>query len=270
MYSIIDIGSNSVRLMCGGKKSLITSQLSLNMHDDVLDNDSMLRTSEAIAKLCQKAVPPIHVFATEAVRNAKNKQVFIDLVKSKTSLDIDIISGKQEALLSFTGAANGEKDKINVIDLGGASCEIVLGENGNIINSTSLRFGCVFLKNKFGTDYNAISNYVKKMLAGAPNGGKKAIAVGGTATSLAAAALNLTEYDSAKVNGYYLSLSDIEKVCNLIIEGKRYPVIDEKRTAVIVQGGVALAEVIKHLGFDGTFVSDSDNLEGYAIYHNLT
>ena len=260
MYSVIDIGSNSVRLLCDGKKTIVTSQLSLGMKDGVLDDKSIERTVNAIEFLIKNTDTPIYAFATEAVRKATNKQIFLDLVKSRCDLSIDVLSGEEEAKMSFVGATYGQNGKINVIDLGGASCEIALGQNGKIIRDVSDRFGC---------NYSELSAFVRSNLVNAPSGGEKVIAVGGTATSLAAVAQKLAKYDAKQTDGYFLSLDDIDNAIEEMKNGKISSVVDIKRSKVILQGAIALRLVIAYLGFSGAYISERDNLEGYAIFKKL-
>lgn len=269
MYSVIDIGSNSVRLLCDGKKTIVTSQLSLGMKDGVLDDKAIERTVNAIEFLIKNTDTPIYAFATEAVRKATNKQIFLDLVKSRCDLSIDVLSGEEEAKMSFVGATYGQNGKINVIDLGGASCEIALGENGKIIRDVSLPFGCVTLTNRFGCNYSELSAFVRSNLVNAPSGGEKVIAVGGTATSLAAVAQKLAKYDAKQTDGYFLSLDDIDNAIEDMKNGKISSVVDIKRSKVILQGAIALRLVIAYLGFSGAYISERDNLEGYAIFKKL-
>ena len=166
-YGVIDIGSNSVRLMISDGnntlyKKVKTTRLAENMCGAVLQSAPMERTADAVSFFvkCAKEenVNEICVFATAAVRQAKNKQAFIDLVKDRTGIDVDVISGESEAQIGIKGALNGADGAI--IDVGGASTEVIVTKDGTQIFSKSLNLGVVTLYNEFGQDKTKIENYI--------------------------------------------------------------------------------------------------------------
>ena len=267
MYSIIDIGSNSIRLLDNGIKTVLTTQLSENM-TDCLDLRSIRRTIDGIKELLKTATRPCYVFATEAVRKAANKKDFLFPLYIETGLKVDILNGEAEAEVGFLGATADRNGKCVVIDLGGASCEIIRGQK-NIEYSTSLPFGCVKLFNLFGNDFSALKLFVKDSLKNLPDMiADEYIAVGGTATSLAAMAQNLSIYDPKLIDGYVLQKYTILKLIDNI-DKEVYPTLDPKRKKVIVQGSYALLCVMEKLGINSLTLSEKDNLEGYAIKHGL-
>ena len=268
--NIIDIGSNSVRLFDGKVKTVITTRLAENMVCGVLDSHSMERTVAAIKSLSELAKGPCLAFATEAVRKATNKADFIEAVKKQTGITIDVLSGEQEAEISYMGATFGYNGNAAVIDLGGASCEIIFGNNGKIIYKASFPFGCVTMKDKFNNDLDGITGYVCALLNDLPSyTADSYIAVGGTATALAAMAQNLPVYDPTKVDGYKLESSVISQLIDQTIGGATFPTLQENRRKTIIQGAMALNAVISRLGQSSVTVSEKDNLEGYALKHNL-
>ncbi len=267
--NIIDIGSNSVRIMADGKKTVITTRLAENMKDDMLNELSMSRTAAAVKTLCDMADGKCCAFATEAVRRAKNKGDFLALVKNLTGLSVDVLSGEAEAEISYIGATMGSIGDSAVIDLGGASCEIIFGKDKKIFKANSYPFGCVVLKDRFGNDLEALNRFIidtfdlPKMKADAY------LAVGGTATALAAAHLALDVYDPNKVNGHKLTAEDISGLIDEIIGGKDFPTLGEARRKTIVQGAAALRAVMKISNIPVLTVSEHDNLEGYKISRNI-
>lgn len=263
MKGIIDIGSNSVRLLFNGVKTVITTRLAENMHDGILDAVSMTRTIAAIEELCRKANNSCIAFATEALRKATNKNEFIAEVFRLTGLKIHVLSGEEEAEISYLGATQG-CDSATVIDLGGASCEIINGSGGKISYKASFPFGCVTMRDKFEDDLNGIYKHVTKMLSALPSlKAERYIAVGGTATALAAVSQNLAVYDPSKVDGYKLEYAKIIEIIGLIGKGAHFPTIGERRKT-INQGGIALCAVLDRMGQNAIYISESDNLEGYA------
>lgn len=270
MANIIDIGSNSVRLLCGNKKTVITTRLAENMTDGVLDEKSMQRTAEAIKSLFELSDGDCVAFATEAVRKASNKAEFLDKVRSLTGLTIDVISGEEEAEISYVGATLGYSGSATVIDLGGASCEIVFGKDGKLTYKRSFPFGCVTMTNLYGTDFDGISRHVCDIMSDLPAlSADKYLAVGGTATALAAMAQNLAVYDPNKVDGYTLTAKAINALISGVTDGKAYPTLALERRKTIAQGATALAAVLTKLNVDAVTVSDKDNLEGYAIKRGI-
>ncbi len=260
--NVIDIGSNSVRSYDGKNKTVITTRLAEGMSGDVLSPLSIARTVEAIKKLSD-GIESV-AFATEAVRRAKNRDEFLGLVYSYTGLTVHVLSGEEEAEISFLGATAGCKERNAVIDLGGASCEIIFGENGKISFSRSFPFGCVTLTDKFGQDKPMIVKYVSGLLDVPPYKYNRLFAVGGTVTSLAAMKKELRFYDRQAVNGTTLSESDIDGLIASVEVGKVYPTLSPERRKTIVAGGAAVCAVMQRLGGSIT-VSENDNLEGYVI-----
>ena len=115
---VIDVGSNSVRIMFSEngltiKKNNIVTRLGKGVNDyPFLLTSSMQKTVDAIklfhAQAKEYGAEKVYIFATAAVRSAKNKQEFIDFVKKETGLTVDVISGEQEAKLGLLGALNGK------------------------------------------------------------------------------------------------------------------------------------------------------------------
>lgn len=263
--NIIDIGSNSVRLFCGGKKTVITTRLAENMRGGLLAPESINRTVDAICSLNELGGGSCLAFATAAVRNASNKSDFLDLVFARTGIKVDVISGEKEAEIGFLGATEGV-GRAAVIDLGGASCEIIFGSSGKISYKHSFPFGCVSLTDRFGSDLQQITKFVSEALSSVPYMRvSKYIAIGGTATSLAAMNLGLSEYDASKVHGSTLTLPQITSLIDGVIAQKDYPTLSPMRRKTIAQGATALVATVKALGQTQIEISEKDNLEGYLL-----
>lgn len=264
--NVIDIGSNSVRLLSNGKKTVITTRLAENMTNGLLNEISIKRTVDGILTLANSVTDKCYVFATEAVRSASNQQLFLEQVKLATGLTVDVISGDTEAEISYLGATDGYNSDAVVIDLGGASCEIIFGKCGKIQYKRSFPFGCVKLYNLFGSDLNKIRNHVTKTLDELPAlAASKYIAVGGTVTSLAAMAQNLCVYDTNKVHGYVLTLDDVRRTTKDLLDGKEFATLSSMRKKSILQGAAALFSIMKRLEITNIEISEKDNLEGYCL-----
>ena len=282
-FAVIDIGSNSVRLMtvADGKvlyKRVNTTRLGEGIaNTPLLKADAIERSVVAVEAFFLQAktegAERVFAFATAAVRTAENGLSFVDAVKSRCGLDVEVVSGETEAELGITGAL-GTRDG-GVIDVGGASTEIVLAKGGKIVYKKSLPIGVVRLKDGCGRDMDKLVSTTKEYATlfdvDLP---KKIYAIGGTATTLMAVALGLQEYDSKKVTGSEISYSDIcgmvEKFQKMTVEEiAKLPCMPKGRADVILGGAVLLRSVMEEKNLESLIVSDRDNLEGYAIQKGL-
>ena len=279
LFGIIDIGSNSIRLMISdGKKSLKKYVETTKLADGlaktgILQDAAMERSLFAIQKfvaIAQKYNAEIHIFATEAVRSAKNSSVFTSDIKRLTDIDVDVVCGDMEAKLGFTGASEGQN--VCVVDIGGASTEIVCGDNGNILYGKSVPIGAVRLRDNCGEDEDKLQTYIAENLKnyGTIPTMDKLVAIGGTASTLVSVLLQMEEYDSDLVHNYKLYRKDIEKIYNQIKntapeERCRIKGLVAGRRDIIVGAAFELIKIMEMLGFDYLFVSEKDNLEGYLM-----
>ena len=279
-FAVIDVGSNSVRLMfvADGKvlyKRLNTTRLGEGVAKyPRLNATAIERTAQAVAGFYAQAqadgAEAVFAFATAAVRSAENGREFVERVYALCGLSVEIISGEQEAEIGILGAL-GQADG-GVIDVGGASTEIVIKKDGAFVYKKSINVGVVRLKDKCGRE--------KVLLV---EEGKRAArefsplpeistlhAIGGTATTIAAQVLGLQQYDSAKVTGAQISAETMqafaEKLLKMSVEEiSLLPCMPKGRADVLTGGAVLLATLMKELHIQTLIVSDRDNLEGYAI-----
>ena len=273
---VIDIGSNSVRLMISDgiktlSKEVITTKLAEGMVDRVLKPESIERTVSALSFLCKKSheykVDKLYVFATAATRNAKNKDEFLRLVKSVCGVDVDVISGEEEAKVGYVGALSGLDG--GIIDVGGASTEVMVVRNNVLTYVKSLNVGAVSVKDRYGQDEKNTAKFLsKKVLEYGQVPLADFYAIGGTATSVAAMLQELSPYDPSKVDGYVVLKHDLENLTNRLFsmtvdERKKLKGLQPERAEVIASGCSILLSVMKHLGVDKIIVSEKDNLEGY-------
>lgn len=278
-YGVIDIGSNSVRLMISdGQKSLYKilkiTRLAENVKEDCsLSAEAIKRTAEAVSFFVLKAksegVKNIFAFATAAVRKAPNRQIFLDLVKNLCGISVDVISGEVEAELGLKGALKGKNG--GIIDIGGASTEIIVSLDGSINYFKSLYVGTVFLKNNCGQEEKALSVCIDNIIkdyGAVPDA--EFFGIGGTATSVASLMQELESYDSSKVDGYVIKYSDLkilkDKLFSLSIEEKKMlKGLQSERADVIAGGVLLLLKIMEKLSLSHVTVSESDNLEGYLL-----
>ena len=282
--AVIDVGSNSVRLMftADGKvlyKTLETTRLGEGLaFSPRLKDDAMRRTAEAISAFVARAkdggAERIFAYATAAVREAENRGEFLELVKNSCGVLPDVIDGEAEAALGMDGALNGADGA--TIDVGGASTEIAVRVGGKTAYKKSVPVGVVRIKDMCGRDVAEIKKLCEKYVSGF-NGAKTVInqaggmtvAIGGTATTLGARKAGLKSYDGQKVTGVVLEQSDLRNYAKAFLtlpvrEIAKLPCMPEKRADVIGGGAAWLYMITEALGLPGITVSDEDNLEGYA------
>ena len=279
-YAVIDVGSNSVRLMFSDginteKKLVKTTRLAENMGEErFLKSEPIKRTIQAIYSFIELAklnkVDQIFAFATAAVRQAINGKDFVDIVKSECDIDLEVISGDKEALIGFLGALSGKDG--GIIDVGGASTEVVVSNFNNIIFEKSIPIGAVKITDLCGQDSTLAERVVVNKINELGNIPiADFYAIGGTATSIAAILQELEPYDPVKIDGYKLSVEELQVVTDKlyslsVAERKTLKGLQPERAEVIANGAKILLSVTKKIGIEKIIVSEKDNLEGYLTY----
>ena len=281
--AVIDVGSNSVRLMlvADGKvlyKDLETTRLGEGLaYSKTLLPQAIERTAAAMARFYERAkaegAETVRAFATAAVRSAENRETFLQKVASLCPLQVEVVSGEEEAELGLLGAL-GNSDG-GIVDIGGASTEIIVRKNGSVAFKKSIDVGVVRLKDMCGRSVEKLTEYCRAKTCDfgkIPQAGMRAI--GGTATSIASIALNLKVYDPLAVTGFVLTKSALAEAVDYLA---RTPVervvsqscVPEKRAEVLLGGAIWLYSLMDDLNIPELIVSDSDNLEGYAVSRGL-
>ncbi len=283
-FAVVDVGSNSVRLMfvADGKvlyKALNTTRLGEGLAErPLLKKEAIERSAQAVASFYAQAkaegAEKVSVFATAAVRTAENRGEFLDRVKELCDLNVEVISGEEEAEIGILGAL-GSRDGA-VVDIGGASTEIVVKKEGALVYKKSVDIGVVRLKDKCGRDKSALEEAAKESVAkyGSIPVGDTLVAIGGTATTLAAQALKLRQYDSEKVTGAVITRTKMQQMAERFLqmsveEIAALPCMPKGRADVLAGGAVLFSVIMQTHQIDKLIVSDRDNLEGYAIKHGL-
>lgn len=277
-YGVIDIGSNSVRLMISGggehyKISRIT-RLAKGMNTNGMiqqqpESDTLSVLTEFKRHCENVGADKIYCFATSAVRTAVNGAEFTDKIKTLLGFTVDVLSEAQEAQAGFTGALCGKDG--GVIDIGGGSTEIQVGAGGRQVYAKSLPFGAVRVTDICGQDERAADEYIRQMVLKYGNlPHAEYYAIGGTAINSAAMLMSLKEYDPNKTHNY---LIDIERLRALKKRLYATPVqerglitgIQSGREAVIAAGTAILIAIMDSVEIKSVTVSESDNLEGYLM-----
>lgn len=282
MDAVIDIGSNSVRLLIArnqnvNPKKINSTQLSKNMVNlNKLDDRAIIRTANAVTDFFAEAksagADKVYVFGTEAMRNPGG-ETLKRLLESKIPVQVDIISGIEEAAIGFIGATGGTGNNA-VIDIGGASVEVVEGQNKEITYAESLKLGVVRTRDLVGDARINIENYYKDKITNYKKiSAHTLIGIGGTVTSVASMLLRQKKYDAEAIHNYIIRLSLLNNLIDEIFSSSNltsdYPTLGEKRAGVIAHGAILLSLLMEYFGFDCLTVSEHDNMEGYLAYKNL-
>lgn len=281
-FAVIDVGSNSVRLMfvADGKvlyKRLNTTRLGEGIAlRPILKEEAIERTANAVAEFYQIAkqenAEKISIFATAAVRAAENRDAFLQAVYTRCGATVDVISGEEEAEIGILGAL-GNADG-GVVDVGGASTEIVLKQSGRMVFKKSIGVGVVRLKDLCGQDRNSLFETCREKTKdfGQVPPMDNLYAIGGTATTLAALYLDLEQYNSERITGTKITVDALSILAETLLkkpieEIAKLPCVPTGRADVLTGGAVWLLQLMRAFWIKTLTVSDRDNLEGYAVKH---
>lgn len=300
----VDCGTNSVRLLIAeadaagaGGFTELDRDLRLTRLGQGVDAtgrfapEALTRTLDAVADFAARidhlGVERVRFVATSAARDASNRALFFAGVRALLGVEAEIISGDEEARLSFAGALSVARDvawPVLVMDIGGGSTELVLGEadaaGAPVVRAArSLDVGSVRLRERFlhadpptAAEVAAASDHVDGLIAGSGvdvAAARTWIGVGGTATSLAAISLGLPAYDRALVDGAVLPGSEVRALAARLLglpvaEVLRIPTMQPKRADVIC-GGALIAARVGALTPVDLRVSEADILDGIVL-----
>ena len=299
--AVVDIGSNSTRLLIadvrdGGatvESVLRRSQVTRLGHgvdaNGSLDADSVERTWKVLAgyreEIDQQGCEANLAVLTSAVRDASDGAQFASRVRDELGLDAKVLSGDEEAQLTFLGAMSGRPaaaEPTVVIDIGGGSTEFVVGIGRSAGFHVSTPAGVVRMSERHihsdpprGEELRALRADTREVfLAHLPEEErapvKRGIAVAGTATSAASIEMELDPYDPARVHGHELLLATVElleaRLAEMTEEQRREVVgLHPDRAPTIVAGMILLSEAMAVMGLEQVEVSEHDILYGGAL-----
>ncbi len=289
----IGIGSNSLRMLIanvgeGKLERLGRYREGLRMFA-ALDEQGNIspqmleKAAQSIAAFSKEAqgAEVIHLFATSAVRDARNADELEKIIFEKTGLTLEVCSGDEEAELSFLGATRGVPS--GMIDIGGGSTEIVVGDSTRIHHGVSLQMGAVRLFRMFSVgcedDVKPVIDYAKTLLAPQLASvlaypAQEWIGVGGTFTTTAAFVQRKPWADRSNIHGFALHKHDvmdaIRMLASMPVEKRQeLPFLQPQRADIIVHGLAILFACMDSLSLDTMIVSEYGNLEGYLKKHYL-
>jgi exopolyphosphatase/guanosine-5'-triphosphate,3'-diphosphate pyrophosphatase len=293
----IDCGTNSIRLLIadiigGNFKEVLRTMEIVRLGQGVDQNksfhpDAIARTLSAVEKFAQliasKGVEKIRFCATSATRDANNRELFTNGVKKILGVEVEVIPGEQEAALSFIGATKelSQSDgPFLVVDIGGGSTEFVFGSE-KVEFAKSVNIGCVRMSERhlnlqpptMAQIAEAIIDIDLAITQSAKvvpiSQAKSLVAVAGTATTVAAAALKLAEYDRYLIHLSRISAPSVHQVAAMFQSMNKDQIaalgyMHPGRVDVITAGALVLSRIMAATGASEFIASESDILDGIA------
>jgi exopolyphosphatase/guanosine-5'-triphosphate,3'-diphosphate pyrophosphatase len=303
----IDCGTNSIRLLVadvgGGELTDVHREMRIvRLGQDVdatgrLAPEALERTSVALADYATIArradAERVRMVATSATRDAANRDDFFGMVRETLGTDAELITGDEEARLSFTGAV-GDLDPAEgpfvAVDVGGGSTEVVLGEwdgaHADVTAARSVNVGCVRITERHlrsdpatAEEISAAEHFAAQTLheafADVPvDKARTWVGVAGTITTLSAVAQRLPAYDSERTHLSRLSLEQMRRTAGRLLASTHQqraanPAIHPGRVDVIAGGAlivrVLAEELYTRAGIAELVVSEHDILDGIAL-----
>jgi len=297
----IDLGTNTVRLLvvetggAGRWRVLAQDQIITRLGEGAaaagrLGEVPMGRTVEVVTAFCRQAeslgASEIVIVATSAVREAANRQRFLERVRRATGRDVRVVAGEEEARLSFLGVLSGIEEingELILIDIGGGSTEFTLARNREIVTALSVPLGVVPLAERYMNqgpvdwaryaemDREARARLAREVLpsfrASRPG---RMVGIAGTITALAALDQALAVYDPDKVQGYMLRRHRVERLLArlgaLSLAARAdLPGLDPGRADLIIPGIAVCLAAMDAFGFDSLLVSEFALREGILV-----
>jgi exopolyphosphatase / guanosine-5'-triphosphate,3'-diphosphate pyrophosphatase len=288
----IDCGTNSIRLLVvDGNKQLHREMRIVRLGQGVdrtglLAPEALDRTRAALADYAavieQLGAGRTRMIATSATRDARNRTDFVTMVHETVGVEPEVISGREEAELSYAGAVgtlDGVAGPVLLVDLGGGSTELVLGPDP--LRAHSMDVGSVRMTERHLHDDPPTAQQLAAAVADVQHAldaaardvplgsGATLVGVAGTVTTVAALALGLAEYDPTRIHGARLSRDQVHAVADRLAgldhnERAALPVIHPGRVDVITAGALVLRTVIERTGGAEIVASEHDVLDGVA------
>ncbi|AIT60638.1 Ppx/GppA phosphatase family protein [Corynebacterium doosanense] len=293
----IDCGTNSIRLLIsdeGRDVARLNEIVRLGEGVDEtgrLSEKALTRTRRALERYVKvmrfEGVEKVRMVATSATRDAANREEFFAMTEELLGVRAEVISGQEEAALSFTGAVadlDPERGPFCVIDLGGGSTEFIVGTaDGEIAGAHSTQMGCVRLTERIlrtdpptATEVEIAADYVAARLDEVekvvPIGRARTfVGVAGTFTTVSALAQGLETYDPAEIHGSELRFDALRLVTRQLISESAAtralnPVMHPGRADVIGGGSVVIEGIIDMIerssDADTFVISEKDILDG--------
>jgi exopolyphosphatase/guanosine-5'-triphosphate,3'-diphosphate pyrophosphatase len=294
--AVIDVGSNSTRLLVAdvaeGRVMPVERRSTVTRLGRGVDLSGQL-AAEAIEATCAAIDPyvanlqemgaeKVDAIATSAVRDATNGSAFVAELRERFALSARVLDGDEEARMTYVGATSEHSPEVPtlVIDIGGGSTELIVGEGRDALWHVSLQAGVGRHTERHlvhdpptPVELEALATDLRGLIetarAEAPRA-EAGIAVAGTPTSLAAIEMELVPYDPQKIHGHVLELPSIQRMLSRLAatpieRRKEIPGLHADRAPTIVAGVVTLVETMRAFDLERITVSEHDILYGAAI-----
>ncbi len=287
-YATIDIGTNSVLLLVAerdpaGRWRAVEERAEITRlgkgvdRSKALSAESMALTLEVVGRFATDAralgAAGLAISATSAARDATNGKIFLDGVREQAGVAPEILSGDEEARLSFLSAFTdfGGQQSLVVIDIGGGSTEFIYGDTtGAISFRRSFDVGAVRMTERFLTgdppeagELAALEKSLRETFTALPPPPRpfRFVGVAGTVTTICAVARRIEPYDATVVHGAELTKAEVDatthRLAHLpVVLRRTLPGLQPKRADVIVAGGEILRIALELLGAPALTVSD--------------
>ncbi|WP_341481697.1 Ppx/GppA phosphatase family protein [Arthrobacter caoxuetaonis] len=306
----VDCGTNSIRLLIADAETAdgvtkLTDVVRLmrivrlgegvdatgRLSPEALDR-TFAATDEYAALIKEHGAEKVRFVATSATRDAENREEFMEGVRARLGVSPEVISGDEEAGLSFAGATSvlpaGDGTRTLVVDLGGGSTEFVLGTSEGVLAAKSTDMGCVrFTERHLVSDpptdaqiamaRGDILDMVAQVLETVPlSTADRLVGVAGTITTVSAHALKLPEYSSAAIHGSELSAEAIGDAARSLLhmshdERAALPYMHPGRVDVIGAGALIWKTIVDRMAeltdgrVESAVTSEHDILDGIAL-----
>jgi len=300
LLASIDVGSNTIRLLIGrvegGKVIRQRCEMAITRLAAGIAETGMLK-AENIEKslnvleefsryISESNVRHIRAVGTSALREAKNSEEFIKRVLSETGINIEVISGEEEAGFTVRGVLSDiqKSDSSLIIDIGGGSTEWIFCRNSTLVEMGTLPMGVVKLFDRniksdppakkdiasLEREIGSALNELKKKTGRLINTETLLIGTAGTITTLASIDLKLEKYSHEKIHGHKISLGRLYAISKLLTtaqlsERKKIIGLEPERADLIIPGIVFTISIMELFGFNNILVSDDGLLEGLLI-----
>jgi exopolyphosphatase/guanosine-5'-triphosphate,3'-diphosphate pyrophosphatase len=309
----VDVGTNSTRLLvadvAGGvmvaehARELEITRLGKGVdRHGRFDPAALARTLEVLAghaDTCRRlGVARLRVVATSATRDAANRQVLLDGVRDLLGVEAEVLTGQAEAAAAYRGATAGglwgdRADAVEVpglgggqptlvVDIGGGSTELILGDGATATATVSLDIGCVRLFERhlhsdppaagelaaLRADVAAQLDRVADVLD--PAAARRVVGVAGTVTTVTAMALGLEAYDPRPIHRATVDASEIAAAAGklaamTVAERAALPFMARGREDVIAAGALLLDELVRRFNLPQVIASEADILDGVLL-----
>ena len=290
----VDCGTNTIRLLIGNLPEVAVREMKVVRLGQGLDrtgrisDDALERTFAAIdeyaALIAEHGVPreQVRFCATSASRDASNADVFVAGVRERLGVEPEVVTGAEEAALSFDGAVRHLRtppaEPVLVVDIGGGSTELILGSREPEV-SDSMDIGSVRLHERHLHSDPPTADEIAACVADIdahldacpvdPARAATVVGVAGTITTVAATVLDLPSYDSEAIDQAVLAADDVHAAVDRLVglthdQRRALPYMHPGRADVIDAGALILSRVLRRAGAGALVASESDILDGIA------